>query len=130
MSFHIGANKTDAIMFKPDAYKVTNDELGIGGLDYTQAEGARDSLDVIDAAMNKISAARADLGANQNKLQMTISNLAIQRENLSAANSRIRDTDYASETARLVSGNILQQAGVSVLSQANTAPQAALRLLS
>lgn len=129
LSFHVGASKDDSIAFKPDDYNVSGDSLGIGGLDYTSAEGARDALDVVDDALSKVSGARADLGANQNKLHATISNLAIQKENYSAANSRIRDTDVATEASKLVSGNILQQAGVAVLGQANSAPQSALRLL-
>jgi flagellin len=129
LSFHVGASKSDAIAFKPDDYNVAASALGIEGLDYKSTDGAREALDVVDDALSKVSGARADLGANQNKLQATISNLAIQKENYSAANSRIRDTDVATETSRLVGGNILQQAGVSVLAQANTAPQSALRLL-
>lgn len=129
LSFHVGAHKGDSITFKPDTYDVQAGRLGIEGLDFKTADGARDALDVVDGAINLISGARADLGAQQNKLQSTISNLAIQKENYSAANSRIRDTDVAVESSNLVRGNILQQAGVSVLSQANTAPQAALRLL-
>ncbi len=129
LSFHIGAQKGDAIMFNPDSYNVTADKLGISGLDYKSADGARDALDTVDKAINLLSGSRAELGAQQNKLQATISNLAIQKENYSAANSRIRDTDVATESSKLISGNILQQAGVSVLAQANTAPQSALRLL-
>lgn len=130
LNFHIGASKNDSIAFKPDDYNVSGDSLGIMGLDYRSADGARDALDVVDEALKKVSGSRAELGAQQNKLQATISNLAIQKENYSAANSRIRDTDVAYETSKLISNNILQQAGVSVLSQANNAPQSALRLLS
>jgi len=129
LSFHIGAQKGDAIAFKPDTYDVQASKLGIDGLDYKSADGARDALDVVDKAINMVSGARADLGAQQNKLQSTINNLAIQKENYSAANSRIRDTDVATESSNLIKGNILQQAGVAVLAQANTAPQSALRLL-
>jgi flagellin len=129
LSFQIGSQKGDAIMFKPDTYDVQAGKLGIQGLDYKSADGAREALDVVDNAINLVSGARADLGAQQNKLQSTISNLAIQKENYSAANSRIRDTDVATESSNLIKGNILQQAGVSVLAQANTAPQSALRLL-
>lgn len=129
LSFHVGASKGDAILFKPASYNVGANHLGISGLDYQTADGARDALDVVDNALNMVNGSRADLGAQQNKLQSTINNLAIQKENYSAANSRIRDTDVASESSKLISGNILQQAGVAVLAQANTAPQAALRLL-
>lgn len=129
LSFHVGASKDDLILFKPESYNVKASNLGIDGLDYKSADGAREALDVVDSALNMVNGSRADLGAQQNKLQSTINNLAIQKENYSAANSRIRDTDVASESSKLVSGSILQQAGVSVLAQANMAPQAALRLL-
>ncbi len=129
LSFHVGASKGDSILFKPENYNVTADHIGIDGLDYKSSSGARDALDTVDKALNMVNGSRADLGAQQNKLQSTINNLAIQKENYSAANSRIRDTDVASESSKLISGNILQQAGVAVLAQANTAPQSALRLL-
>jgi flagellin len=129
LSFHVGASKSDAIIFRPDDYNVAGESLGIEDIEFKSTEGAREALDTIDDALTKVSGARADLGANQNKLHATISNLAIQKENYSAANSRIRDTDVATETSKLVSGNILQQAGVAVLAQANSAPQSALRLI-
>jgi flagellin len=80
--------------------------------------------------MMKLGKMRADLGAVQSRLDTTTSNLDIQVENLSAANSRIRDADIAHESAEMTSSNILQQAAVSVMAQANQAPQAALRLIS
>lgn len=129
LSFQVGASKADAIAFNPESYDARTDKLGISGLDYRSADGARDSLDQVDEAISRVSGSRAELGAQQNKLQATISNLSIQKENYSAANSRIRDTDVASESSKLISGNILQQAGVAVLGQANMAPQSALRLL-
>jgi flagellin len=76
-----------------------------------------------------VSAGRAEIGAVQNRLQVTIANLGTARENLSAANSRIRDVDVASESAELTKNNILMQAGVSVLAQANQQPSLALSLL-
>ena len=83
----------------------------------------------IDAAINSISSLRGSLGAVQNRLGSTINNLAITSENLSAAESRIRDVDVAYETSQLTRNSILQQASISVLSQANALPQAAMRLL-
>ena len=83
----------------------------------------------IDAAINTVSSLRGSLGAVQNRLGSTINNLAIQAENLSAAESRIRDVDVAYETAQLTRNQILQQASISVLSQANSLPQSALQLL-
>lgn len=130
LEFQVGAQKEDRIGFDPSSFNVRIKELGISGLNYKSADGARDALDDIDGAIAKVSGARAELGAHQNKLQATMGNLAIQRENYAAARSRIADTDVASETSELVRGNILQQAGIAVLSQANAVPQNALRLLT
>ena len=91
--------------------------------------GAQTALDILDDSITDVSAARAEIGATQNRLQVTIANLATARENLSAANSRIRDVDVASESAELTKKNILMQAGVSVLAQANQSPSIALSLL-
>ena len=77
----------------------------------------------------RVNSIRADLGAMQNRLQSTINNLAISDENLSAANSRIRDTDMAEEVSEMTKNNILMQSGISVLSNANSTNQAALKLL-
>ncbi|MFK7988479.1 MAG: flagellin [Sandaracinaceae bacterium] len=101
----------------------------VAGIDVTTQTGAVDSLAVIDQAISDISARRADIGASQNRLNVTVANLGTARENLSAANSRIRDVDVAAETAEMTRNNILMQAGVSVLSQANQQPQVALSLL-
>jgi len=94
----------------------------------TQA-AAQASLDKIDAAISSVSTARGGLGAVQNRLQSTINNLQVAVENTSAANSRIVDVDVAAETANMTRAQILTQAGVSVLSQANQTPQLALKLL-
>lgn len=90
---------------------------------------AQASINKIDDAISKVSEFRADMGALQNRLYSTISNLSVQSENYSAANSRIRDTDFAEETAKLAQSNILKQGGVAVLAQANQSPGAAMRLL-
>ncbi|RYZ63680.1 MAG: flagellin FliC, partial [Proteobacteria bacterium] len=129
LSFHVGSRKDDRIEFKTDQYNMSGTKLGISGIDYKSIDGARSALDSIDQAMTVVSGARAELGANQNKLQSTVNNLAVQKENLSAARSRIVDTDVAAETSSLVRGNILQQAGISVLAQANMAPTSALKLI-
>lgn len=91
--------------------------------------GAQAALQVIDDAIADVSNIRAGIGAAMNRLQSTVSNLATAVENLSAANSRIRDVDVAEETAKLTRSQILTQAGVSVLAQANQAPSVALSLL-
>lgn len=90
---------------------------------------AQASINKLDDAISKVSEFRADMGALQNRLYSTISNLSVQSENYSAANSRIRDADFAEETAKLAQSNILKQGGVAVLAQANQSPGAALRLL-
>ena len=103
--------------------------LGITTNSVSTAAGASALLSDIDAAISGIGAVRADLGALQNRFQSTIRNLSNISENLSAARSQIRDTDFAAETAELTRNQILQQASVSVLSQANQRPQTALSLL-
>ena len=108
-------------------------QLGTGtyliGQSLSTVTGARNAMNVIDAAIQDISGTRGDLGAAQNRLSTTVKNLATQRENLSAANSRIRDVDVAAETVSMTRSQILMQAGVSVLAQANQLPQMALSLI-
>lgn len=91
--------------------------------------GAQQSLSKIDTGLKQVNEVRSTLGAMQNRLASTVNNLSIYDENLSAANSRIRDVDVATESSELVKQNILQQAGVSVLAQANNSQQQALKLL-
>jgi flagellin len=98
-------------------------------IDISTVAGANAAIKGIDNAINQVSRAQAQLGAVQNRFEATISNLAVQGESLSAANSRIRDADFAAETAALSRAQVLQQAGISVLSQANAKPQQALSLL-
>lgn len=103
--------------------------LGIGTLSISSIAGASRALASIDSAINVIDSKRADLGAIQNRFQSTIRNLSNIVENISAARSRIKDTDFAKETADLTRSQILQQASTTILSQANQRPQAALSLL-
>jgi len=107
----------------------TTTALGIGGLGVTTTALASAALATIDTAVNTVSTNRGALGAAQNRLNSVISSISNVRENLSAAESRIRDVDVAAETADLTRNSILQQAAVSVLSQANVQPQLALSLL-
>jgi len=104
-------------------------EQSIAGVDITTAEGAQNAISVIDGSLAKIDRNRASLGAVQNRLSSTLRNLANIVENSSGARARIRDTDFAKETAELTRNQILQQAGTSILAQANQLPQAALSLL-
>ncbi len=101
----------------------------VGNVDLGTQSGAQDALAIIDGALANIDAQRADLGAVQNRFSHTISNLANIQENVSASRSRIQDTDFASETAQMTKNQILQQAGTSILAQANQLPQAALSLI-
>ncbi|WP_102795746.1 flagellin [Bowmanella denitrificans] len=103
--------------------------LGLTSLSVATAANASAALTSIDAAISTIGATRADLGALQNRFQSTIRNLSNIIENVSGARSRIRDTDFATETAELTRNQIIQQASTTVLSQANQRPQAALQLL-
>ena len=103
--------------------------LGVGSVSISTASNASSALTAIDTAISTIGGVRADLGALQNRFQSTIRNLSSVSENLEGARSRIRDTDFASETAELTRNQIVQQASISVLSQANQRPQAALSLL-
>jgi flagellin len=110
---------------------VTNlQAFGLENISTTTKEAAQQNLAALDAAINHINGNRATLGALQNRLASSINNSMIYRENLEGANSRIRDTDMAEETANLTRSNILNQANVSVLGQANQNPQLALKLLS
>ncbi|SBV36077.1 A-type flagellin [uncultured Stenotrophomonas sp.] len=100
-----------------------------GTLDISTFIGSQQALEVVDKALTAVNSSRADMGAIQNRFSSTISNLATTSENLSASRSRIRDTDYAKETAELTRTQILQQAGTAMLAQANSATQNVLSLL-
>jgi flagellin len=120
----------DRIVYNGERSDASLDSLKLGGESVATKQGAQLSLSVIDDALIRVNSIRADLGAMQNRLQSTINNLAITDENLSAANSRIRDTDMAEEVSEMTKQNVLMQSGISVLSQANQTNQAALKLLN
>jgi flagellin-like hook-associated protein FlgL len=103
--------------------------LGIGDVSVDTQENASDSIDIVDDAVKKISLQRASLGALQNRLEHTANNLLTSHENLTAAESQIRDTDMAAEMIKYTTSNILKQAAQAMLSQANQAPQSVLQLL-
>lgn len=131
MEFHVGPYSGDENKISYDlSADATAKAIGIDSVDISEKEGARETLQTVDDALVKIGGLRANFGAIQNRLLATTSNLDIQYENLSAANSRIRDTDVARESAELASASILQQAAVSVLAQANQLPGVALKLLA
>lgn len=130
--FQIGINNDDfqdRIKYNAQLTNSTMDSLGISEEAISSKEGAQTSLEKIDLAIMKVSGQRAELGAIQNRLTSTIQNLQVSSENLSAANSRIRDTDYAAETAANTKLNIITNAGVSVLGQSNNQGTAALKLI-
>ena len=119
----------DRISFDSSAANATLESLGMVTESAATKEGAQLSLDVIDSALVSVNAIRANFGAIQNRLTSTSSNLLVYDENLSAANSRIRDADVAAESSEMMRNNILLQAGISVLGQANNSQQMALKLL-
>lgn len=130
--FQVGINndqKLDRISFDAGATNATMDALEMSGIDFSTKEGAQEALSVIDDAQVRANGFRASLGALQNRLASTVDNLGVSYENLSAANSRIRDTDIAMATAELTRNNILLNASVSTLGQANASPQMALKLI-
>ena len=98
--------------------------------DVTTVDASYRTINLVDAALDTINAQRAAYGALQSRFENTITNLQVSSENMSAARSRIRDTDFAEETAELTRAQILQQAGTAMLSQANALPQQVLQLLS
>jgi len=107
-----------------------NSENSVATIDVTTRDGANTAIDIVDVAISQVSTIRGDLGAIQNRLESTINNLQTSSENLSAARSRIIDADFAEETAIFSRNQIIQQAGISVLAQANQQPQVALSLLA
>ncbi len=119
----------DRISFDASQNVATLDALGLGGLDYTTKEGAQTALESLDSAQELVNGYRSNLGALQNRLTSTVDNLGVAHENMSAANSRIRDTDVAQASSEMVRNNILLQAGTSTLAQANQSNQLALKLI-
>ncbi len=130
--FQIGTNNDafqDRISYDAEKVNAKLDGLGITELDVSSKEGSQDSLASVDSAIEKVSGYRSFLGAIQNRLVSTSNNLQVSTENMSAANSRIRDVDYAEATATKAKNDILGSAGVSVLAQANMNGQSALKLI-
>jgi flagellin len=133
LDFQVGTRNDpniDRLSFDASKADANSAALGVNLTSVADKASAQNSLSAIDQAIVSVSAMRADFGAIQNRLQSTISNLAVSVENMSAANSRIRDVDVAEETAELTRNNILLNAGTSVLAQANSSAQTALSLLN
>jgi flagellin len=132
LEYHVGpfGNPDDNVIKYQISADATTSALGIDGIDMSDKSGGRDTLESVDEAIVKLGKMRADFGAVQSRLQVTTSNLDIQNENLTAARSRIFDADIAWESSEMASAQILQNAAVSVLAQANQNGAAALRLIS
>jgi flagellin len=133
LDFQVGTRNDpniDRLSFDASKADANSAALGINLTSVADKASAQNSLAAIDAAIVSVSAMRADFGAIQNRLQSTIGNIAVSTENLSAANSRIRDVDIAEETAEMTKNNILLQAGTAVLAQANQSSNSALSLLN
>jgi flagellin len=131
-SFQVGTGSSedkDQIKFDTKQYNIATGSIGIDDVNTLSKESAQSNLEKLDSAIQSVNSFRASIGAIQNRLQSTINNLMVSHENLSAANSRIRDADVAAETAELTKRNILVQAGTATLAQANQTSQLALRLL-
>jgi flagellin len=131
-SFLVGANAGQTIAISLTTSSTggfTASDLSLDSLSVSSTGGASAALATLTTAISSIGGARADLGALQNRFQSTIRNLSNITENVSAARSQIRDTDFATETANLTRNQIVQQASLTILSQANQRPQAALSLL-
>jgi flagellin len=132
LDIQVGQNNNpelDRFQFDTGKTDVTADRLGVSDITVQDKASAQENLAKIDQALNSLTENRAELGALQNRLVSSINSLTVYEENLSAANSRIRDVDMASETAELTKNNILTSAGVSVLSQANQNNTMALKLI-
>jgi flagellin len=120
---------SDRLTFDASSADVNVAALGLNLASVADKISAQNSLGAIDQAIVSVSGIRADFGALQNRLQSTVNNIQISVENLSSANSRVRDTDVAKATAELTKNNILMQAGTSVLAQANQSTTSALQLI-
>ncbi|NCN28465.1 flagellin FliC [bacterium] len=132
MDFQIGIKNNeflDRISYDPSTTNVTTESLGIADIEFATKEGAQASLEKLDDSLGTLNSNRSQLGALQNRLNSTINNTEVAVENLSAARSRIKDADVASESAEMARTSIMLQSGVSVLSQANQSQGMALKLL-
>ncbi len=125
--FHIGANKDQNVNLTFSDMK--SEALGVNKIDITNQADSNQAIETINNALETVSGERAKFGAMQNRLEHTINNLRVAEENLQAAESRIRDTDMASEMVTLNKDKIISQSGTAMLAQANTTPQSVLQLL-
>lgn len=131
LDFQVGAfaGEQNVIAFDSDATNISSDNIGIGGTSIGAKEAALDSIANIDKAIENVSGQRANLGAIQSRLASTVSNLEVQTINQDSARSVIQDVDVASASAKLASVNVVKNAAISTLAQANAIPNSALRLV-
>ena len=129
LTMQIGDTAADYNKIKVSIYDMHCADMGIGDTDIKTIDTAAAAIDKIKSAINYVSDVRGDLGAIQNRLEHTINNLGVQTENITAAESRIRDTDMAEEMMAYTKNNILVQAAQAMLAQANQVPQGILQLL-
>ncbi len=129
VALHVGESSDDANTIDVKIKAMSSLSLGVAGVDITTVAGAKAAIDTVNAAIDDVSSIRSDLGALQNRLEHTINNLGVQTENITAAESRIRDVDMAKEMMAYTKNNILVQASQAMLAQANQVPQGVLQLL-
>ena len=129
IEFQIGTENTSSDRIAVSSVDATASAIGLDNLAVSSATGAQNALEVLDSAISNVASLRATFGTALNRMESTIRSIAIAYENTSSAESRIRDVDFAVETAELTRNQVLQQAGISVLGQANLSTQAALTLL-
>ncbi|RKJ09075.1 flagellin, partial [Butyricicoccus sp. 1XD8-22] len=135
LTFHIGANKDQNVTL--NISKLDSETLGVGtgdsktgtGIDVSTQDAANTAIETLNEAIKTVATERSNLGAMQNRLEHTINNLGTSSENLTAAESRIRDVDMAKEMMEFTKNNILSQAAQAMLAQANQQPQGVLQLL-
>jgi flagellin len=129
VDFQVGMNNTTDDRIQLTVADSDSTALGLNDDVLTSQTGAQNAIDALDTAIQSVATSRGTLGTTQNRLTVTLSNLSNMHENLSAANSRIKDVDVADESAQMTRNQILQQAGTAVLAQANSLPQSALSLI-
>ena len=129
LKLQIGAGATADQQVSLSIADMSSKGLGISGISVASQDSALEAISTIEDAINTVSGTRADLGALQNRLEHTVNNLGVTSENLTSAESRIRDVDMAKEMMEMTKNNVLTQAAQSMLAQANTQPQSILKLL-
>ncbi|MBS1984004.1 MAG: flagellin FliC [Bdellovibrionales bacterium] len=131
LDFQIGirGDENNVITFDAGAADAQAGTLNVDGISVAEKGDARDGLEKLDGAIQKVAEMRASFGAIQSRMSTTVNNIEVYKENLSAANSRIRDADMAEEAANLAKTNVLQQAGTATLAQANMSNNLALKLI-